>query len=272
MTCPTSGPFRLLVDDAPLDGAWNMALDRAIQLERAAGRSPATLRLYGWAHPTVSLGRFQDLDSVDVEECRSEGIDIVRRFTGGRGVLHDDEVTYSLVAGLEDGVPRGTTASYRFLCTALVETYRRLGVEADVTSRTRGARSSGACYLHATHADVSAGMRKLSGSAQVWHRDVALQHGSFVLARNIDREARVFRLTPDEARDLAATTATVTDLAAARPTRTDLVAVIAVAFERLFGRLFEPGSITENETAEAFGLMKEVDIASNSSTRARASA
>lgn len=249
-----------------------MALDRAIQLECVAGRSPATLRLYGWERPTVSLGRFQDLRTVDAEECRSRGIDIVRRFTGGRGVLHDDELTYSVIAGIEDGVPRGTTASYRFLCTALVETYRHLGVEAGVTHRPRGTRSSGACYLHAAHADVSAGMRKLSGSAQVWHRDVVLQHGSIVLTRNVDRESRVFRLTPDEARDLAAGTVTVADLVEAPLERADLVAATVSAFERLFATSLSLGDLTRNETTEALRLMREVNVASSSMISRRVSA
>ena len=180
-----SAAWRLLIDDGPNEGAWNMALDRAVQLAHEEGEAPPTLRLYEWQRPTVTLGRFQAADSIDREFCSASGIDVVRRPTGGRGVLHADEVTYSIVAGLRDGVPRGTSASYRMLCGGLAEAYRLLGVDAALTARPRGSRSSAACYLHATAADLSLGARKLSGSAQVWFHDSVLQHGSFTISRDI---------------------------------------------------------------------------------------
>ncbi|MDP2401547.1 MAG: hypothetical protein Q8M66_06170, partial [Actinomycetota bacterium] len=158
------GVWRLLVDE-PADGVWNMAVDRAIQLERATGLVPATLRLYGWSRPTVTLGRFQDVAGLDEAACMRHGVDMIRRATGGRGVLHDDEVTYSVIAALDDGVPRGVAASYRYLGAGLVATYRNLGVEADLTARPRDDSRSSACYLHATGADLSVGVAKLSGSA-----------------------------------------------------------------------------------------------------------
>ncbi len=80
------------------------------------------------------------------------------------------------------------------LCGGLVEAYRELGVEAALTARPRGDGSSAACYLHATAADLSLGALKLSGSAQVWHGSTVLQHGSFIVSRDVDREARVFGL------------------------------------------------------------------------------
>src|SRR5690554_5966281 len=107
-----------------------MAVDRAVLSEHAAGDAPPTLRLYRFAPPTVSLGRFQKVDDVDVRYCREQGIGLCRRPTGGRGVLHDDELTYSIVAGLRDGVPRGVRDSYRYLSAALAEAYRSLGVDA----------------------------------------------------------------------------------------------------------------------------------------------
>ena len=84
-----------------------MALDRAVQLARQAGDAPPTLRLYRWARATVTLGRFQSAAGVDRELCAREGIDVVRRFTGGRGVLHDDELTYSIVRAWTTVSPAG---------------------------------------------------------------------------------------------------------------------------------------------------------------------
>lgn len=241
-------PFtlRLILEEEPSDGVWNMALDRAIQLEHAAGRSPATVRLYRWARPTVTLGRFQSADTVDLAVCRTEGVDVVRRFTGGRGVLHDDELTYSVVAGVGDGLPRGTSASYRFLCAALVAAYEQLGVRADLTSRPRGSRSSGACYLHSTQADVSVGTLKLTGSAQVWHNDVVLQHGSFVFARDVDREARVFCLSEGEKTALAETTVVMSDLVSTRPS----FDMVAQAASSAFAQLFDVRCVRAEPTPE----------------------
>jgi lipoate-protein ligase A len=103
--------WRLIVD-GPASGEWNMAVDRAILASHAAGDGPPTLRLYRWSPPAVSLGRFQSTDDVDMAYCAAEGLDVCRRPTGGRGVLHDDELTYSIVAGVADGLPRGVRRSY----------------------------------------------------------------------------------------------------------------------------------------------------------------
>jgi lipoyl(octanoyl) transferase len=239
--------WRLLIEDSPIEGAWNMALDRAVQLAREEGSSSPTLRLYRWLRPTVTLGRFQDAAGVDREFCESSGVDVVRRFTGGRGVLHDDELTYSIVAGVADGIPRGTAASYRMLCTALVEAYQLLGVDAALTARPRGEGSSAACYLHTTPADLSLGAMKLSGSAQVWLGGTVLQHGSFTITRDVDREARAFRLSDDSRARLDAQTATLADALGRRPTIEDVREACVEGLQRAFGVRLVPGVVSERE-------------------------
>jgi lipoate-protein ligase A len=226
--------WRLIID-GPADGAWNMAVDRAVLAAHGAGEVPPTLRLYAWDPPTVSLGRFQRADDVDFTYCRQRGIGVCRRPTGGRGVLHDDELTYAVVAGVRDGLPRGVSASYRMLCGALVDVYRRLGIEADLTSRERGSRGSGACYLHSTQADLSLGAAKLSGSAQVWKGDSCLQHGSFVIARDVEREARVFGLDSRMESQLSGTTRTISDELGRRPASEDVLAAIIDGFSTVLG-------------------------------------
>jgi lipoate-protein ligase A len=237
-----------------------MALDRAIQVARDLGHSPPTLRLYRWTRPTVTLGRFQNADAVDRGLCRTLGVDVVRRFTGGRGVLHDDEVTYCVVASVGDGVPRGTSASYRHLSQALAATYARLGVEADLVPREGGVRGSAACYLHSTAADLSLDGRKLSGSAQVWLHDTVMQHGSFVLTRDVAREAAVFGLEPEEAERLAGSTVTLADRVS-RPVDIDDVIEAAIgAFGTTFQVVLEPGAVTAEERALAADLIDAVRI------------
>ncbi len=251
--------WRLLIDDGPAEGAWNMALDRAVQLARDAGEVPPTLRLYRWKRPTVTLGRFQDVAGVDLAVCAEGGIDIVRRYTGGRGVLHDDELTYSMVAGLDDGIPRGTAASYRMLCGGLVEAYRELGVEAALTPRPRGDRSSAACYLHATAADLSLGALKLSGSAQVWSGATVLQHGSFTVSRDIRREARVFRLDDTAAARLGEQTATIADSLARHPSDEELLKAVVTGIARGLGIELEPGTLADAEIERAHRCVPETD-------------
>jgi len=248
--------WRLLIDDGPADGAWNMALDRAIQLARQAGTVPPTLRLYEWLRPTVTLGRFQSAESVDAAFCSGQGIDLVRRQTGGRGVLHDDEVTYSVIAGIEDGVPRGTSASYRMLCGGVAGAYRRLGVDASLTSRSRGSRDSAACYLHATKADLSIGPRKLSGSAQVWTAETVLQHGSFTISRDSAREASVFRLSSVEEERLSLETVTLETALGFKPSRASIREALAEGFAQSLGVHVRVGPVSpgEHETAARLRL------------------
>lgn len=242
--------WRLIIDDAS-EGAWNMAVDRAMLDAHETRAVPPTVRLYRWRRPTVSLGRFQKLADVDLAVCASEGIDVCRRPTGGRGVLHDAEVTYSIVAGVRDGLPRGVNASYRRLCGALTEAYRELGVPADLTERPRGECGSGACYLHATDADLSLGAAKLSGSAQVWSGSSCLQHGSFVLSRDAAREARVFRLGESGADALERATITIEHALGHRLPESELIDRLLSGVARGLDAEFDRQELSDVERAAA---------------------
>ena len=234
-----------------------MALDRAVLDRRGGGASPPTLRLYRWEVPTVSLGRFQPLEQVDMGSCRDRGFDVVRRPTGGRGVLHDDELTYSIVAGIADGVPRGVAASYRHLSAALAEAYALLGIPAQVTARSRGEKGAGACYLHATPADLSLGAAKLSGSAQVWKDDAVLQHGCFVITRDVVAEAEVFGLDERRRAALRDTTATLAGALGSPPSIEAIAHAVVQAVERVLGVALEPGPFTDEERAFAASLVSD---------------
>lgn len=250
--------WRLIVDGAR-DGAMNMALDRAVQEAREAGTVPATLRLYEWSRPTVTLGRFQQPDAVDRDACERLGVDVVRRATGGRAVLHDDEVTYSVVAGTSDGISRGVAASYAQLSGALADAYRILGVDAALVRRDSAPTSSAACYLQTTRADLSLGATKLSGSAQVWVGETVLQHGSFTVSRDLDREARVFRLSDAQRLALSAKTTVLADVVTPPPTRQEVVEAVRAGFERQLGIRLSPGDYTPWELDRATELIASAD-------------
>lgn len=251
--------WRLIIDGL-VEGASNMARDRAAQLAREAGEVPPTLRLYRWERPTVTLGKFQKVEPAMLAACGEADVDVVRRFTGGRGVLHDDELTYSVVASVDDGIPRGVAASYRLLSEALANAYRRLGVDASVTERDRGSSASAACYLATTRADLSLGAMKLSGSAQVWHGSTVLQHGSFTITRNVEREATVFGLDASERDRLAYKAATIVGVTGARPTIEEIERAVVDAFSQVLEVEFESGALTQQEYATASTLEQQVLI------------
>jgi lipoate-protein ligase A len=252
-------PWRLIVDGAE-SGAHNMALDRALLAGRAAGTSPPTLRLYRWKRATLSLGRFQDVSAVDLSEARVRGVDVVRRPTGGRAVLHDDELTYSVVASTTDGVPRGIVGSYRFFASALVAAYRDLGVETQVANATRGQSGSASCYLASTQADLVAGACKLSGSAQVWEHGAVLQHGSFVVSRDVELEAVLLRLTAKQEALLAASTRTLADIMGSRPPIAQVEEAVVIGFESALGITLEPGTFSDVELEAARHLDKRFRV------------
>ena len=119
-----------LLRSTPADGATNMAVDEAILRVVATGQVPPTLRFYAWKPACLSLGRAQPLADADLEALQAAGFDLVRRPTGGRGILHVDELTYSVVAPqVEPRVTGGIMESYRRLSAGLMRGLERLGVE-----------------------------------------------------------------------------------------------------------------------------------------------
>jgi lipoate-protein ligase A len=206
MTQPTypRATWRLIVDPEPRTGAWNMALDEAIQDAVAAGDAPPTLRFYQWAPPALSLGKRQPLDGVDLARCQRDQVDVVRRPTGGLAILHTDELTYSIATLPRD--PRAAGAildAYRRLSAGLVDGLRRLGVPAELNPvNPYGTHnSSAACFEAPSAYEITAGGKKLMGSAQSRPAGRVLQHGSLPLKGDIARVAEYLSLASVAARE-----------------------------------------------------------------------
>src|SRR5438094_5754355 len=135
--CSASMSNWRVVFDPAANGAWNMAVDEVLLDGVAAGSAPPTLRFYTWSPACLSLGYFQPFSVVNLEGCRGLGVDVVRRPTGGRAILHDRELTYSLALPASVlGRDAGILPSYRRLSVALQTGLQRLGV------RVRLARES----------------------------------------------------------------------------------------------------------------------------------
>jgi len=254
--------WRLLIDQ-PSPGAWNMAVDRAIQLEHATSRSPATLRIYAWSAPTLSLGRFQQISSIDFHACARSGIDVVRRPTGGRAVFHCDEVTYSVIAGTLDGIPKGVRESYHYFASVLSAAFENIGITVDqaggIEHKQHQSKPS-ACYLQLQSADISAGARKLCGSAQVWHAQTVLQHGSFVLSRDSVLEGAAFGLDASDVARLGTQAITITQLLGFSPSFEVIRDSITQAFRRILGIDFVQGALSENEKRGAEHLLDTIAV------------
>lgn len=157
-----------------------MDADEAL-LDAVGAGAPPALRLYRWAVPALSLGRFQPGDDVDRAACRRHGVDIVRRPTGGRALLHGGDLTYAVAMPRPAGAAGSVEGVYQLLATALIAGLARLGIEADV-AHSHG-RSGPVCFAGQQGSDLRVGERKLCGSAQVHRGAAVLQHGAVLLER-----------------------------------------------------------------------------------------
>src|SRR5262245_62904771 len=174
-----------LIVDPPRDGSWNMAADELLLDEARGGRT--ALRLYRWSVPTWSLGRLQPwTGAVDPGFCRAHGVEIVRRPTGGRGVLHQEELTYAVAAPVRSGPFSGRAAAGRALiASCLARAVGSLGGAVAVSGAAVERRSATPhCFAGADEGELVTERGKLIGSAQRRLREAFLQHGSIPIRRD----------------------------------------------------------------------------------------
>jgi len=185
--------WRIIREDVR-SGPMQMALDE-IAARTASEGGPRTVRVYTWSPSTLSLGYGQDPDTVDWDQCESEGVAVTRRQTGGGGIYHDayGDISYSIVAPAEE-LPGDLMDSYEILMEPVFDAFERMGVPAAYVEGEREAIYEPACYLRALHPahDVVVDGRKISGNAQYRQRDAVIQHGSLSYARDPDRHLGVF--------------------------------------------------------------------------------
>lgn len=185
-----------LIFDAPADGPTNMATDHAILEAVGAGEALPTLRLYAWQPPCLSLGYNQNAAEVDAARLDTMGWGLVRRATGGKAILHTDELTYSITLPQDSPiVAGGVLESYRRLSQALMVALTNLGLDPQSTPHEQAGQATGAvCFEVPSNYEITAQGRKLIGSAQVRRLNAVLQHGSLPLCGDISRicDALVF--------------------------------------------------------------------------------
>ena len=241
--------WRLIVNP-PADGAWNMGVDCALLDCAARDGSSPVLRLYGWNQPTLSIGYAQKPETdVNLAFLESGKIPLVRRPTGGRAILHWDELTYAVTIPSHSRFFGSLTEMYATVAVPLRDALTRLGLSLDTDGRTAGVRGNPCCFATRLKHEISVNGKKIIGSAQRRLKTAALQHGSIVLSMDMERYANCLNFT-DEAKRAAALALLggINDFATRPVTRDELAAAVTDAFAQMLGIEFEPSALTDDET------------------------
>lgn len=253
--------FRLFLDKH-CTPAENMARDEALLRRVMVKESGPCVRFYQWSPPGLSLGRFQKIGKgVDLKACRRYGVEVVRRLTGGEAVLHDDEITYSMVIPFThpkfDG--RGVIDTYKTISRALVRGLELTGVESTMAGEgpTRAdPAGQGVCFYTPTVNEIIADSRKIIGSAQTREKLVILQHGSIPIDWDIEKQFDVMGV-PRENREVFTNlfeqrATNIVEQLGSRPSFDELAKNFSKGFEEVFDTVLEPSeySLAETKMAE----------------------
>ncbi|MEW5873042.1 MAG: biotin/lipoate A/B protein ligase family protein [Chloroflexota bacterium] len=256
-----------LIQSAPAHGAWNMAVDEAILEAIGGGEALPTLRLYAWSPPCLSLGYAQPFQDVDQAALRRNGWELVRRPTGGRAILHTDELTYS-VAGPpnEPRLAGSVLESYRVLAQALLRALHLLGIPAQALEKPAPApgwrEQNPVCFEVPSNYEITVGGKKLIGSAQARRKEGVLQHGSLPLFGDLGRITEALSFPDQAARQTAAQrllerAATAEGLLGFAPTWEQAAQAFVNAFSESLHLELIPSELTPAELRRAEALLGE---------------
>jgi lipoyl(octanoyl) transferase len=211
MACMKAADLRLI--DSGAGSAWfNMALDEALLINASNGDSPPTLRFFSWDIPSLSIGSFQRVEELDLDEIKARGIPLVRRPTGGRAVLHDEELTYSFICPIPSPLfPSDLMGSYKRIGECFIEGLRQIGIHATLVPVTKNPARKTAkintrdplCFSSPSWHEVLADGKKLIGSAQRRLRTAFLQQGSLIIYHDPAGLAGLLRSSRPESRQYA---------------------------------------------------------------------
>ena len=198
------------INSGPCTPSFNMALDEALLNWHSEKLIPPVIRFYEWEPATLSIGYFQQVHKdIDLEEVHRQGLGFVRRPTGGRAVLHEHELTYSIIVE-EDypNMPQSVTEAYRVLSEGLLLGFRNLGLDAyfsvpDTEEKKEDLKrpKSAVCFDAPSWYELVVEGRKVAGSAQTRQKGVILQHGAILLDMDEEKLLSLFRFADEEARE-----------------------------------------------------------------------
>jgi lipoate-protein ligase A len=185
-----------LIDSGFCSAAYNMAIDEAIAIAVRHGDSPPSLRFYGWDAPAVSIGAFQKITEINLKFCKNNNILVVRRPTGGRGILHGDELTYSFSSRNEGWFSESLLKTYQKLSEAFQSAFNKIGLTVTMKMERESGRNltrSPLCFKSASYGEIIFDGKKLIGSSQKRWKDGFLQQGSIPYSIDYEKLQAVFR-------------------------------------------------------------------------------
>jgi len=255
-----------VIKHSPANGAWNMAVDEAILESVYNNESPPTLRLYAWEPACLSLGHAQRLSEANLEVLNQNGWHLVRRPTGGRAILHVDELTYSVIAHQSDPRVRGgVLESYLRLSKALLEALKSLGLNPEANENAtseKPPKPNPVCFEVPSNYEITVNGKKLIGSAQARRKEGILQHGALPLYGDLTRiiTALHFKDAAAQAdaktRLLAHATTVERELGHA-PSWEQASHAFQDAFQQVLNLDLQPGQLTKKENIQAQQLVLE---------------
>ncbi|GGB04955.1 lipoate--protein ligase family protein [Macrococcus hajekii] len=247
---------------------FNMALDEALLNWVSEGKMKPVIRFYGWNPKTLSIGYFQKLEKeIDIEKVKDKEIGLVRRTTGGRGVLHDKELTYSVVVPeSHPDMPNTVTEAYRVISGGLLEGFRQLGFDAEFAiPRTEEQRAklkdprSSVCFDAPSWYELVVEGRKVAGSAQTRQKGVILQHGSILQDVDVDELFDLFIYKNPRMREkmqaaFSDKAVAINDLSDRHVTIEEMEVAFYQGFEKALGIRLVPYELSNEQLQEVYAI------------------
>lgn len=189
------------IDSGALISSENMSIDGAIFEAHRLGYTLPALRIYSWKKPAISFGRLQDVRKIlNFDYCESQGIEVVRRPTGGRIILHENDFSYSFIISRKFGMPSSILKSYRLVCSALIDALKSFGIKTEFASG--GHFKHEICLGSLNDADIVYKGRKFAGNAQFWKEGTLLHQGTITLDLNLNLFKSLLNLNSLESKDI----------------------------------------------------------------------
>ncbi len=261
-------PKWVFINSGASSPSFNMALDEALLNWHSEGLIPPVIRFYSWQPAALSIGYFQKVEKeIDMEAVNRLGLGFVRRPTGGRGVLHEHELTYSIIVS-EDypDMPETVTEAYRVLSEGLLEGFKNLGLDAyfsvpDTDEKRADLKKpkSAVCFDAPSWYEMVVEGKKVAGSAQTRQKGVILQHGAILIDLDAEKLLSVFKFSSEQAKErmrakIPEKAVSINSLREEPATAEECVRAFKSGFEQALSIDLQPYHLSEQQLADVKAL------------------